>query len=100
MCVAPSQSKIKDFCQFSVAVPEKIIGLTRFLDFFDRCHSLRSLDPPPAALPSLPHRESVSPSPIGGGVSLYRLTERASLLFDYPLNFFAYLCKITIDVPI
>ena len=37
-----------------VAVPEKIIGLTLFLDFFDRCHSLGSLLPPPAALPSLP----------------------------------------------
>ncbi len=39
---------------FPVAVPEKIIGLTLSLDFFDRCHSLRSLLPPPAALPSLP----------------------------------------------
>ena len=38
-----------------VAVPEKIIGLTLFLDFFDRGHSLRSLFLPPAALPSLPH---------------------------------------------
>ncbi|MBR5479324.1 MAG: hypothetical protein IKU84_04025, partial [Clostridia bacterium] len=38
----------------SVAVPEKIFGLTLFLDFFDRCHSLRSFHPPPAALPSLP----------------------------------------------
>ena len=37
-----------------VAVPEKIIGLTLILDFFDRCHSLGSLHPPPAALPSLP----------------------------------------------
>ena len=37
-----------------VAVPEKIFGLTHFLDFFDRSHSLRSLHLPPAALPSLP----------------------------------------------
>ena len=37
-----------------VAVPEKIIGPTLILDFFDRCHSLRSLHPPQAALPSLP----------------------------------------------
>ena len=37
-----------------VAVPEKIFGLTPILDFFDRCHSLRSLYPPQAALPSLP----------------------------------------------
>ena len=38
-----------------VAVPEKIIVLTLILDFFDRCHSLRSLLPPLAALPSLPY---------------------------------------------
>jgi len=35
-------------------VPEKIFGLTHFLDFFDRCHSLTSLFPPLAALGSLP----------------------------------------------
>ena len=39
-----------------VAVPDKIFGLTLFLDFIDRCHSLRSLYPPPAVLPSLPLR--------------------------------------------
>ena len=38
----------------TVAVPDKIFGLTLFLDFIDRCHSLWSLYPPPAALPSLP----------------------------------------------
>ena len=38
----------------TVAVSEKIIGLSLILDFFDRCHSLRSLYPPQAALPSLP----------------------------------------------
>ena len=37
-----------------VAVPEKIFGLTLFLDFFDRCHSLTSLLLPLAALGSLP----------------------------------------------
>ena len=37
-----------------VAVPEKIFGLTLILDFFDRCHSLASLAPPPAAVGSLP----------------------------------------------
>ena len=37
-----------------VAVPEKIFGLTQFLDFFDRGHSLGSLALPLAALPSLP----------------------------------------------
>ena len=37
-----------------VAVPEKIFGLTLILDFFDRCHSLGSLHPPPAAVASLP----------------------------------------------
>ncbi len=37
-----------------VAVPNKIIGLTLILDFIDRCHSLRSLYLPPAALGSLP----------------------------------------------
>ena len=39
---------------FPVAVPEKIFGLMLFLDFFDRCHSLGSLAPPPAAVASLP----------------------------------------------
>ena len=37
-----------------LAVPEKIIGLTPILDFFDRCDSFASLHPPPAALGSLP----------------------------------------------
>ena len=37
-----------------LAVPEKIIGLTLILDFFDRCDSFTSLYPPPAALGSLP----------------------------------------------
>jgi len=46
----------------SVAVPEKIIGLTLFLDFFDRCLSLTSLHLPPAALGSLPVFELVAPS--------------------------------------
>ena len=39
---------------FPVAVPDKIFGLTLFLDFIDRCHSLSSLHPPPAAVASLP----------------------------------------------
>ena len=39
---------------YPVAVPEKIIGLTLFLDFFDRCHSFTSLHLPLAALGSLP----------------------------------------------
>ena len=38
-----------------VAVPDKIFGLMLILDFIDRCHSLRSLHPPLAALPSFPH---------------------------------------------
>ena len=37
-----------------LAVPEKIIGLTLILDFFDRCDSLASLHLPQAALGSLP----------------------------------------------
>jgi len=37
-----------------VAVPDKIFGLTLFLDFIDRCHSLPSLPLPPAAVGSLP----------------------------------------------
>ena len=41
-------------CNFPVAVPEKIFGLTLILDFFDRCHSLTSLYLPLAALGSLP----------------------------------------------
>ena len=40
-------SKIGSAARF--AVPEKIIGLTLFLDFFDRCTALGSLLPPPAA---------------------------------------------------
>ena len=41
-------------CNFPVAVPEIIFGLTLILDFFDRCHSLTSLYLPLAALGSLP----------------------------------------------
>ena len=37
-----------------VAVPDKIFGLTPYLDFIDRCHSLPSLPLPPAAVGSLP----------------------------------------------
>ena len=37
-------------------MPEKIVGLTLILDFFDRGHSLTSLHPPPVALGSLPLR--------------------------------------------
>ena len=40
-----------------VAVSNKIFGLSLILDFVDRCHSLRSLYLPQAALPSLPLRE-------------------------------------------
>ena len=39
---------------FPVAVSDKIFGLTLILDFIDRCHSLSSLHPPPAAVASLP----------------------------------------------
>ena len=46
---------------FPVAVPEKIIGLTLILDFFDRCHSLASLFPPPAAVGSLLRFSLASP---------------------------------------
>jgi len=46
-----------------VAVPEKIFGLSFFLDYFDRCHSLTSLNLPPAALGSLPRRRFVTISP-------------------------------------
>ena len=45
--------------RLTVAVPDKIFGLTLFLDFIDRCHSLPSLHPPPAALGSLPGIEPV-----------------------------------------
>ena len=46
----------------SVAVPEKIFGLTLFLDFFRPLPSLASLHLPPAALGSLPIFELVAPS--------------------------------------
>ena len=36
------------------AVPYIFGGGQSRLENIDRCHSLRSLDPPPAALPSLP----------------------------------------------
>ena len=36
-----------------VAVPDKIFGLTRILDFIDRCPARSSLYPPPAAVASL-----------------------------------------------
>jgi len=41
------------------AVPDKIFGLALFLDFIDRCTALRSLLPPPAALPSLTQRATL-----------------------------------------
>ena len=75
-CFSPSVKNQIDFYQLSqreslfaspVAVPEKIFGLSLSLDFFDRGHSLRSLFPPQAALPSLP---------LGGGGSPNGLTER------------------------
>ena len=47
-----------------VAVPDKIFGLTHFLDFIDRCHSLASFLPPPAAVGSLPL--PVYRRPLGG----------------------------------
>ena len=53
-----------------VAVPEKIIGLTLFLDFFDRCLSLTSLHLPPAALGSLP--------PAGHAIRILRMATRAA----------------------
>ena len=34
---------------YPVAVPDKIFGLTLFLDFIDRCHSLGSLHLPQVA---------------------------------------------------
>ena len=43
----------------TVAVPDKIIGLTLFLDFIDRCHSLASFLPPQAAVGSLPPRDNL-----------------------------------------
>jgi len=51
------------FYERPVAVPEKIIGLALFLDFFDRCHSLASLHLPLAALGSLPPNGLVTFAP-------------------------------------
>jgi len=39
----------------TLAVPEKIIGLPLFLDFFDRGANPCSLHPPPAAVASVAH---------------------------------------------
>ena len=49
------------YCCYPVAVPDKIFGLTLFLDFIDRCHSLPSLHLPQAALGSLPKFSLASP---------------------------------------
>ena len=57
MCLSKRFSKIGSAARF--AVPEKIIGLTLFLDFFDRCTALGSLLPPLAALPSLTQRATL-----------------------------------------
>ena len=43
-----------------VAVPDKIFGLALSLDFIDRCHSLGSLFPPPAAVASFPDGAAAS----------------------------------------
>ena len=40
------------FRYLPVAVPDKIFASCAFLDFIDRCHSLRSLHPPLAAPPN------------------------------------------------
>ena len=53
--LASSQFLHQSVDWFPVAVPDKIFGLTLVLDFIDRGHSLSSLNPPPAALPSLPN---------------------------------------------
>ena len=57
-CPVDSQSRRLDganpLVRVPVAVPDKIFGLTLFLDFIDRCHSLTSLILPQAALGSLP----------------------------------------------
>ena len=55
--IVSASGRIFIFCNplvFSVAVPEKIIGLTLSLDFFDRCHASASLLLPLAALGSVP----------------------------------------------
>ena len=44
-----------------VAVPDQIFDLALFLDLIDRCHSLPSLLPPPAAFGSLPSSKTGCP---------------------------------------
>ena len=39
---------------FLLQYPTNVLGLEKPSSLVDRCHSLRSLHPPPAALPSLP----------------------------------------------
>ena len=53
-CISSPFRRVPSIQTSPVAVPDKIFGLTLFLDFIDRCHSLRSLLPPHAALSSLP----------------------------------------------
>ena len=46
-----------------VAVPDKIFGLTLFLDFIDRCHSLRSLYLPLGSAPIAPPQSAALTAP-------------------------------------
>jgi len=61
-----------------VAVPDKIFGLTLFLDFVDRGHSLGSLLPPPAALPSFPLVSTYSTMPARGYTSYHQIRSPSS----------------------
>ncbi len=69
-----------------VAVPEKIIGLTRILDFFDRCPCIRSLNPPQAALPSAAQSRRATNCAVPGPTeSLYTKGEENATAFFYEI---------------
>ena len=75
-----------------VAVPEKIFGLTLFLDFFDRCHSLPSLLPPPAAVGSLPSR-----SRFGTNLQRFFCRTLGISLFLFPAEIRKMKCKAPVE---
>ena len=54
-CVVATCKQVANYLPF--AVPGALVGGKAPSSLTDRCHSLRSLHPPPAALPSLPARK-------------------------------------------
>jgi len=77
------------------AVPDKIFGLTLFLDFIDRCTALGSLHPPQAALPSLTQRAANCSTPrywfgVSGAERLLIIAQRYGLVKGENRRFFPF----------